>query len=320
MSPEKYSGGPRRDRSFGDFTIDVEHRVLRRGGQEVTLRSKSFDVLACLVDHHGRLVTKAELMEAVWPDTAVTENSLAQCIVEIRRVLDDDSQQLIRTVTRRGYLFTAPVTVPVREFPPPPALAPAGPHQSALERPAPHHKVMRWHGPWPTTLALVSFTLGGLTLFRLTGPARRELAYTQITNFTDSAVAPALSPDGRMVAFFRSHSWFHTPDQIYVKWLPDGEPVQLTNDSRLKYGLAFAPDGSRIAYTVVEPDEGWKTFTVSPLGGQPSLLLSNAAGLTWLDQRRVLFSEIRTRSSAHMGIVTATDNRSEYRRLYFSAA
>ena len=145
---------------------------------------------------------------------------------------------------------------------------------------------------------------------------RRELTYTQITNFTDSAVAPALSPDGRIVAFYRSNSWFLTPDQIYVKMLPDGEPVQLTSDPKLKYGLAFSPDGSRIAYTTynAETDE-WKTFTVSPLGGKPTLLLSNAAGLSWLDQDRVLFSEIE--SAPHMGIVTATENRSDYRRLYF---
>lgn len=146
---------------------------------------------------------------------------------------------------------------------------------------------------------------------------RRELAYTQITNYTDSAVAPTLSPDGRMVAFYRSDNWFLTPDQIYVKLLPDGEPVRLTNDPRLKYGLSFSPDGSRIAYTTysAEHTDEWKIFTVSPLGGQSSLLLSNAAGLSWLDQRRVLFSEID--SGAHMGIVMATENRSEYRKIYF---
>jgi Tol biopolymer transport system component len=145
---------------------------------------------------------------------------------------------------------------------------------------------------------------------------RRALTYTQITNFTDSAVAPALSPDGRMVAFYRSDSWFLTPDQIYVKWLSKGEPVRLTNNPTLKYGLAFSPDGSRIAYTAynAETDE-WKTFTVPPLGGEATLLLSNAAGLNWLDQHRVLFSEIET--GVHMGIVTATENRSDYRKLYF---
>ena len=78
---------------------------MRRGAEEFTLRSKSFDVLAYLVHHHGHLVTKAALMDEVWPDTAVTDNSLSQCVVEIRRALCDDSQQLIRTVARQGYLF-----------------------------------------------------------------------------------------------------------------------------------------------------------------------------------------------------------------------
>ena len=55
-----------------------------------------------------------------------------------------------------------------------------------------------------------------------------------------------------MVAFFRSDNWFLTPDQIYVKLLPAGEPVQITHDSRLKYSLAFSPDSSQIAYTVLE--------------------------------------------------------------------
>src|SRR5262249_42833569 len=141
--------------------------------------------------------------------------------------------------------------------------------------------------------------------------------YGRLPNFTDSAVAPALSPDGRMVAFYRSDTWFHSPDQIYVKSLPNGEPVRLTNDPRLKYGLAFSPDGSRIAFTVEGPGPNsyWKTYTAPVAGGDPRLLVSNAAGLTWLDSRRILFSEIRT--GAHMGIVTAAEDRSEYRKLYF---
>jgi Tol biopolymer transport system component len=146
--------------------------------------------------------------------------------------------------------------------------------------------------------------------------ARGELTYAQITNFTDSAVAPALSSDGRMVAFYRSDDWFLTPDQIYVKLLPNGEPVQLTNDPAIKYGLAFSPDGSHLAYTTfnAERDE-WTTFTVPTLGGEPTQLLSNAAGLSWLGQHQVLFSEIE--SGLHMGIVTATENRSDYLKVYF---
>jgi DNA-binding winged helix-turn-helix (wHTH) protein len=140
-SPEPYSGQRlRRYYSFGDFTLDVEHRVLRRNGGELTLRPKSFDVLVYLVDHHSQLVTKTALLEAVWPDTAVVDNSLAQCLVEIRRALDDDSQQLIRTVVRRGYLFAVPVTTPVVEFPPPPEVASAEPRPLSVLPSAPRRK------------------------------------------------------------------------------------------------------------------------------------------------------------------------------------
>ena len=145
------------------------------------------------------------------------------------------------------------------------------------------------------------------------GSASREPTYTQLTNFTDSAVSPALSPDGKMLAFIRSDNWFLTPDQIYVKLLPNGEPVQVTHDSRQKYGPAFSPDGSRIVYTVFP----WSTYVVSPLGGEPTLLLTNSSGVTWLDQRRILFSEVNPPRSLHMGVVTAMEDRSEQRTIYF---
>jgi DNA-binding winged helix-turn-helix (wHTH) protein len=83
---------------FGAFRLDLDAGLLRRDGVVVDLRPKSFEVLACLLDRAGRLVSKDELVQAVWQDVAVTDNSLSQCMVEIRRALGDDSQQIIRTV------------------------------------------------------------------------------------------------------------------------------------------------------------------------------------------------------------------------------
>ena len=80
-------------------------------------------------------------------------------------------------------------------------------------------------------------------------------------------MAPALSKDGRILAFYRTDNWFITPDQIYIKMLPNGEAVQLTHNNKWKYGLAFSPDNSRIAYTTSERGAiGWKTYTVPVLG------------------------------------------------------
>jgi TolB-like protein/Flp pilus assembly protein TadD len=82
---------------------------LRCDGAVVSLRPKSFDVLVYLVQHPGRLVPKAELIDNVWQNVNVTENSLVQCIMEIRQALLDDAQTTIETVSKRGYLFAASV-------------------------------------------------------------------------------------------------------------------------------------------------------------------------------------------------------------------
>ncbi len=94
---------------FGQFTLDVAKGCVIRAGQEVKIRPKVFDALKYLVENSGRLVSKKELIQAVWPDSFVTDDSLVQCTVELRRALDDHKQQLLKTVPRRGYLFTANV-------------------------------------------------------------------------------------------------------------------------------------------------------------------------------------------------------------------
>jgi eukaryotic-like serine/threonine-protein kinase len=138
--------------------------------------------------------------------------------------------------------------------------------------------------------------------------------WEQLTNFPDAAVAPALSPDGRMLVFLRGSDSFMASGEVFVKLLPRGEPFQLTHQSTLKATPAFSPDGSRVTYTVVP---SWDTWAVPVLGGKPLLMLPNASGLTWVDDRHILFSEIK--SGIHMAVVTATESRSEERDVYVPA-
>jgi Tol biopolymer transport system component/predicted Ser/Thr protein kinase len=140
------------------------------------------------------------------------------------------------------------------------------------------------------------------------GPASWE----QLTFFTDSAVYPALSPDGRMLAFIRGDSSFFGKGEIYVKLLPSGDAVQLTHDSLLKLAPSFSPDGSRIAYGTVNP---WDTWEVPVLGGEPRILLRNASSLTWIDDgKHLLFSEIK--AGLHMVLVTTDEARGQSRDVY----
>lgn len=96
---------------FGDFRLDVAERLLLRGDERVHLSEKSFSTLAYLVQRYGRLVTKNELVEAVWPDSFVEENNLHKCIHAIRRGLGEkaDGPVFIETVKKHGFRFIAEV-------------------------------------------------------------------------------------------------------------------------------------------------------------------------------------------------------------------
>ncbi len=112
---------------FVDFELDRQRRTLRRSGADVELRPLAFDALGFLVRNAGRVVTKDELIAAVWPGLVVTDDSIARCISDIRRALGDVDQRIVKTVPRRGYVLAVPVTLDGPGFaqPEPAALAAA---------------------------------------------------------------------------------------------------------------------------------------------------------------------------------------------------
>jgi pimeloyl-ACP methyl ester carboxylesterase/DNA-binding winged helix-turn-helix (wHTH) protein len=103
--------GPQGAYRFGPFHLDVRERRLSRGGEVIPLRLKVFDTLLVLVENAGRLVTKQDLLDAVWPETAVEENNLNHNVSVLRKALGERAtgQQYIETVPRVGYRFAVPV-------------------------------------------------------------------------------------------------------------------------------------------------------------------------------------------------------------------
>jgi eukaryotic-like serine/threonine-protein kinase len=162
-------------------------------------------------------------------------------------------------------------------------------------------------------IALLLTAGGGIWWYRTARPTTpANTAWQQITFFTDSAVYPALSPDGHMLAFIRGAGVFFGPGQVYVKMLPDGEPVALTHDATAKMSPTFSPDGSRIAYGTATPFDMWE---VPVLGGEAHLMFPNASSLTWIDAgKRLLFSEIK--EGIHMAVVTTDQGRGQNRDVY----
>src|SRR5436309_695060 len=95
---------------FDKFSLDFARGCLRTGDQDIELRPKAFEVLKYLTQNAGRLVGKQELYDAIWPNVIVSDDSITQCIRELRSKLGDDDHSLIKTVSRRGYMLDAKIT------------------------------------------------------------------------------------------------------------------------------------------------------------------------------------------------------------------
>ena len=147
------------------------------------------------------------------------------------------------------------------------------------------------------------------------------LRWEQLTNFNDAAEIPALSRDGKLVAFLRGPGSFGSSanaGQIWFRSLPDGEPFQLTKTPLRKQTINFSQDGSRLFFTQLESQFVWNTYELPLLGAQePKLFMANATGLSWNDSDRVLFSTITT--GIHMKLITSNPNRMEERDIYVPA-
>jgi Tol biopolymer transport system component len=285
MSPEQASGQPLDVRSdIFSFGV-VLYEAL--AGQRPFAGASDVDVLAAIIHRPAAplpdgvpLPLRMAVEKALEKDPADRFQSMRDMVVDLRRVARQSADS-------------------------PPALP-------AMRRAT---RARRWLAAGAAVVVILA-AAGALWVLRFRQPAAPARSqYTQLTNFADSATSPALSPDGRMLTFIRGESTLFGPGQIYVKLLPDGEPVQLTRDSLEKMGPKFSPDGARIAYsTVADGGATLDTWIVPVLGGQPRLLLTNAEGLRWIPPR-VLYSEMTGRGY-QMSIVSSTESRTEHRNVY----
>jgi serine/threonine protein kinase/Tol biopolymer transport system component len=181
-------------------------------------------------------------------------------------------------------------------------------------------RAQRRRSPWlivAIAAALIAATTAGLFALRSPSqPVADPSKWVQLTNFPDSVTQPALSSDGKVLAFIHGPATFAGPGQVFVKMLPNGEPVEITHDATYKLYPTFSPDGSRIAYgTYLNAGFSWDTWEVPTLGGgQPRLMFKNACGLGWIGPSQLLLSEIKM--GVHMGVITTDKNRLKSRDVY----
>jgi formylglycine-generating enzyme required for sulfatase activity len=153
---------------FDRFVLDLARGCLRTGDQEIDLRPKTFEVVCYLARNAGRLVLKRELFDAIWPNVAVGDDSLVQCIRELRLKLGDNDRRLIKTVSRRGYLLDAAVQAAAPQPRPDESVAAV----SATQRPPARFDAAHRLGRWSAAGAALTFAvLGTVYLFGSLAPA-----------------------------------------------------------------------------------------------------------------------------------------------------
>ena len=252
---------------FGGFRLEPEKRLLVGDGHAVTLTSKAFDTLVVLVANRDRVVTKDELMTAVWPDVVVEEGNLTQQIFLLRKALGDSAQQprTIVTVPGHGYRFTAPVMehapLPVPQL----DIRPSGRSSRA------------WllAGGVAGLVALIGVALLALWIKHAGDPwsDQRNVRVTKVTE-TGKAINAALSPDGRFVAYVENEGDEYS---LWVHRIATGGRTEVVPRQRAALAnLTFTPDGEYLYFTSASGrGGGFVLRSVPAIGGAQVPVLDN---------------------------------------------
>jgi Tol biopolymer transport system component/DNA-binding winged helix-turn-helix (wHTH) protein len=275
---------------FGEFTLDVGRRVLRRAGEPVVLAPKVFETLLALVESGGRTVTRDELLDRVWGDAAVEEGGLSRNISILRKTLGEkrDEHHYIVTVPGRGYQFAAAVREPGHG-----ATAPMPASEFVGRRDAAFNRIGARARLSAVVAIVVCAAVGaGYVLTRQTEPLTTP-TQTLISTFAGSYRAPTFSPDGTRVAFVDVVSG--GPSQVWITSTAGGEPRQVTFDLDAADRPRWSPLGDVVVYTRVRRAASGAVETsiwaVAPDGGAPRKLIDHARNANWSRDGRSLVFE-----------------------------
>jgi Tol biopolymer transport system component/DNA-binding winged helix-turn-helix (wHTH) protein len=247
---------------FGPFRLDVAEQLLLREGLPLPLTPKVFDVLRVLVENSGHLVGKERLLAEVWPDSFVEEGALSRSISILRKTLDENGsdQKYIETVPKRGYRFVAPVAELDGRTDP---VVPAGPTPvDSLTEPESIGDASTARAGWARRSRWAAGILGALLLIgalaefgrgnrgstgreaddRATGGSAAVAPVHRQVTFTGKERAPAISPDGRRIAYVS----YEKPDKkLVVQELAGGPPLTIFTAPEIGY-LRWSPDGTEL--------------------------------------------------------------------------
>jgi len=333
MAQSQSSTQPPQDiRSFADFMLDLQRGCLIRDGHEIKLRPKSYEALKYLVENPGRILAKEELIQAIWPDSFVTDDSLVQCLREVRRALSDESQQFLKTVPRRGYIFDTEVSAGQRNQAHP-AIVTEQIEGVKLVIEKDQTPIARYGKLFGVAIAAAILAGAGFLLVRsirrsnlaLGAPAAaapftlfQKIQPTQLTNL-GSVMGIAISPDGRYVVYTLEEAGHQS---LWLRQIETSSGQQITAPAAVNYfGLLFSPDGQYIYFARRDnPEAVIDIYRLPLLGGVPTKLIENTEGYFALspDNKQICFvrdSATKEESSLMVGDLNGSERQLSQRQL-----
>jgi DNA-binding winged helix-turn-helix (wHTH) protein len=272
---------------FTPFVLDPAKRVLLRAGVPQTLTPRAFDLLLLLVQQRDRVLSKDEILRAVWADTVVEESNLNQQVFVLRKALNGDGHgpEYIATIPRRGYRFVGEVTERSAEFPN------SSTRPAAIDEAA-RAPVSRWL-PWMLAAGLMIATPLAFRTWHAAPDASTRIL--TVTAFPGLERFPSISPDGSFVVFSWTGSNPEDAPDLWIKAVDDDDLRRLTETPFAETSPAWSPDGRDVAFLRA----GQGVFVISVLGGSERRIADTGSALGWTPDGRALLVRDRTGDKPH---------------------
>lgn len=274
---------------FGSFCLDATAKVLLKEDQPVTITRRSVETLLVLVENAGQVVSKEELLTAIWPDRVVDEANLTQNIAMVRRALSAErgTPAFIETFPGRGYRLIGPVIIEElatgnmiaetlseevaanssvldSSF----SLLATEPTPSQTQTQAGSRTGLRLVAVAASVVAVAA--IGWILLQRKSGPISAEFHIAPLTRLSGKEWQPAISPDGKKVAFLWDQG-DGQPVSLCVQSVDESSPRQIARGSGQYSSPAWSPDQRALAFLKIAHDST-DVMTVSLESGDERLI------------------------------------------------